>query len=78
MADRNSPEGRSFYTMEVPCEFNFIILFHSTLTSYIVSILTLHRAEFQQALAKHAIPPAVPHFGKKLVDYTYDSEGQNK
>ena len=54
----------------------FIVIFDSILTSYIVSILTLHRAEFQQALAKHAIPPAVPHFGKKLVDYTY--EGQNK
>lgn len=32
-------------------------------------MLTLHRADFQRVLAQRAIPPARPHFGKRLVDY---------
>ena len=39
-----------------------------------VGVLTLHRADFQQVLAKHAIPPAKPHFGKRLVNYNYVDE----
>lgn len=34
-----------------------------------VGVLTLHRADFQRVLARRAIPPARPHFGKRLVDY---------
>lgn len=34
-----------------------------------VGVLTLHRADFQRVLAQRAIPPARPHFGKRLVDY---------
>lgn len=39
-------------------------------------MLALHRAEFQQVLAKHAIPPAVPHFGKRLVNYEYENDDE--
>ncbi|EJD06331.1 FAD/NAD-binding domain-containing protein [Fomitiporia mediterranea MF3/22] len=39
-------------------------------------LLTLHRAEFQRVLAGHAIPPAQPHFGKRLVSYEYAIEGE--
>ncbi|KAI5118612.1 hypothetical protein M0805_008043 [Coniferiporia weirii] len=38
------------------------------------SVLTLHRADYQQVLAQHAIPPATPHFGKRLVGYGYTDE----
>ncbi|THH09273.1 hypothetical protein EW145_g2128 [Phellinidium pouzarii] len=38
------------------------------------SVLTLHRADFQQVLARHAIPPATAHFGKRLIGYRYADE----
>ncbi|KAL5526975.1 hypothetical protein ACEPAF_8704 [Sanghuangporus sanghuang] len=37
-------------------------------------VLTLHRADFQRILAQHAIPPAKPHFGKRIIGYEYADE----
>ncbi|KAH8109900.1 FAD/NAD-binding domain-containing protein [Phellopilus nigrolimitatus] len=41
-------------------------------------VLTLHRADFQQAIARHAVPPATAHFGKRLVGYTYADESDSE
>ncbi|KAL5485616.1 hypothetical protein ACEPAI_6657 [Sanghuangporus weigelae] len=37
-------------------------------------VLTLHRADFQRVLAQYAIPPAKPHFGKRIAGYEYADE----
>ncbi|KAL5503743.1 hypothetical protein ACEPAH_7814 [Sanghuangporus vaninii] len=37
-------------------------------------VLTLHRADFQRVLAQHAIPPAKPRFGKRIIGYEYADE----
>ncbi|KAL5526162.1 hypothetical protein ACEPAG_7500 [Sanghuangporus baumii] len=41
-------------------------------------VLTLHRADFQRVLAQYAIPPAKPHFGKRIVGYEYADENDRE